>query len=120
MPGKPDLTLSEFERRRVDRIFAQHCKTLETPEHRATRQLRYRLEGNWVTLIEYRASDDNRSEWIKRQAAQFRFDLQKRTWAVYVTDELGSWVRYEPIDDSDDLEDLLEQLQGQPTAIVWG
>ena len=120
MPGTPDSTLSEFERRRVDRIFAQHCKTLEAPEHRATRQLRYRLEGNWVTLIEYRASDDNRSEWIERQAAQFRFDLQKRTWAVYVTDEHGSWIRYEPIDDSDDLEDLLEQLQGQPTAIVWG
>ena len=113
------MTLSEFERMRVERILDHHCETLVPPEHRATRRLGYRVQGNRVTLIEEVASEDGGERWSQRPAVQFRFNSQERTWAVYVMDELGSWTPHPSIEESDLLEDLLEQVQGTPTAILW-
>jgi hypothetical protein len=112
--------MSEFERRRTSGILTRYCEE-KVPSHvRGEVQLRFRFEGNAVLLYEYRPPWDGAGDWVETMVAKFRYFVGRREWALYWRDRNERWQRYDLIDASRVFDDLLDEVDADPTGIFWG
>lgn len=58
-------------------------------------------------------------EWTSRSIAQFRYDAESRHWTLYGADWHGRWHEYDGLDPSERLEDLLAEVDADPTGVFW-
>ncbi len=72
-----------------------------------------------MTLIETRPSFQDPSAWTERPIAQFRFDLDEKRWCLYSPKRKKGWRHYDLIEPSN-LDDLLAEVEQDPTRIFWG
>ena len=91
------------------------------PAHvRGQIRLSHGIRGNSVTMIEARPVFRNPHEWSELKVAQFRCDPETRAWTLYWADRNGRWHPYYDIEPSTDLDDLLREVDEDPTGIFWG
>jgi hypothetical protein len=91
------------------------------PEHaRDEIKLIFNINGNKVILIETRPYYRDPSIWTENPVAQFRFDNNKKQWLLYSSDRNNRWHLYDLIKPSTDFDDLLKELDRDPTGIFWG
>lgn len=114
------MIFSELERRRIERILSQHCRARASAATRDRRRLEYRVGEDWVSVIERRRGADTSGQWKGTELLRLRFDARSHAWSLYVPDGEGGWQRYAPTAPSTNLEDLLEAVDGAPSAIFWG
>ena len=114
------MNLSEFEHRRIQRVLTRFCESQVPEQERRQRWLTYRLKGDVVLLRESRAEGEGSGRWVESRSVELRRDPEDRTWSVYVTDLSGGRQRHALLGGWEQLEDLLHQVSGEPTAIVWG
>lgn len=85
------------------------------------------FRGGTATIFERRppyvsssvpASDSN--EWTRRSIAQFRYNAETRRWTLYGADRHGRWHVYDDLGPSERLEDLITEVDADPTGIFWG
>ena len=79
-----------------------------------------RFRGNSVTLVECRPLFNDPSKITETVVAQFRFDPGNKTWTLYCADRNSRWHLYSYADPSKKLDDLLKELDADPTGIFWG
>jgi hypothetical protein len=108
-----------LERARVDRLFMAYRDRRIPPRHRGTINLGWDFRGRTVTLVELRPRLMVPDEWVKSKIAQFRRD-DEGLWSLYCRDRSGRWHRYRPAPRSRDVEELLKQVDSDPTGIFWG
>ena len=58
-------------------------------------------------------------EWTRRSIAQFRYDAGTRRWALYGADRNGHRHVYDDLHPSERLEDLIAEVDADPTGIFW-
>ncbi len=114
------MNLSEFEHRRIQRVLTRFCESQVPEQERRQRRLTYRLKGDVVLLREARADREGSGRWVESRSVELRRDPEDRTWSVYVPDPSGGRQRHALLGGWEQLEDLLDQVSGEPTAIVWG
>lgn len=116
---KPRVGLTELALRRVDRLLTEFCDRV--PAH-VRDQLRhgYRVEDSTVTLYEERPWFRDPSEWIELSVAQFRVEAGTGYWRLYCSDRDGCWHLYMGVPATPNLQDLLDEVQRDPTGIFWG
>lgn len=92
------------------------------PAHVAS-QLRYRLDTyrNAVTLVESRAVDpqDPSGDWFDVFVARLRF-TRSRGWELYWPDRDSNFHVYEPVEPTQDVTMLVDEIQRDPTGIFFG
>jgi hypothetical protein len=115
----PRRTLTEFERARIDRLFMAYRDRRIPPRHRGTITLVWDFRERTVTLVELRPRLMVPDEWAELKVAQFRRD-DEGLWSLYCRDRNGRWHRYRPVPPSRDVEDLLREVDADPTGIFWG
>jgi hypothetical protein len=54
------------------------------------------------------------------KVAQFRFDAKGNTWTLYCVDRSERWQIYFDLEPSPKLDDLLREVDEDPTGIFWG
>jgi hypothetical protein len=112
------MPLPEFTKKLIETKLAEYCDR-KIPIHvRDQVKLIYKIIGNKVTLIETRPYHLNPSIWTEIPIAQFRFDNNKQ-WLLYVSRN-DRWHLYDLIPPSTDFDDLLKELDRDPTGIFWG
>jgi hypothetical protein len=52
--------------------------------------------------------------------ARLRYTAKSGLWSLYSCDSNGRWNRYESLEPSADVRDLLDEVDPDPTAIFWG
>ncbi len=72
-----------------------------------------------MTLFETRPAFKAPSVWTELPIAQFRFNLDEKLWRLYHPNRKKGWRQYDRIKPSN-LDDLLAELEGDPTRIFWG
>lgn len=82
------------------------------------------LRGEAATIYEHQflsASDggEDSGVWSRLTVAQFRFDARTRRWTLYYADRSSRWYLYDDSDPSG-LEDLIAEVDADPTGIFWG
>ncbi len=114
------MSLTEFTKKLIKEKLSQYCIN-RIPEHaRDMGELIFKIDGNKVTLIETRPYFQDPSIWTQNRVAQFRFDNDKKQWQLYSIDKDNRWQLYDLIQASIDFDDLLKELDRDPTGIFWG
>ncbi len=114
------MPLPHALREQVESRLTQYCER-RIPEHaRDQVRLRYRIRGNHVTLLEQRPAFLQPDQWVDIVVAQFRYRPEDGQWQLYCADRSSRWHEYYDLAPSDDLEDLLREVDQDPTGIFWG
>lgn len=111
--GLPDLDIARVQRWCAARV----------PEH-ARHQVRVEsdVEPRQLTIIERRAPwrEDHGPEWTSLPIARLRNTASSRTWTLYRRDRNLSFHTYDQLPSSTRIEDLLAEIDRDPTRIFWG
>ncbi len=80
------------------------------------------VRGTTVTIVECRPPwrADPRPEWSRLPIAQLRYDPTRITWALYWRDRNPRWHQYDRTAAVSDVDQLLAEIDADPTAIFWG
>lgn len=114
------MPLPILVRQLIDRKLAGFYERRLPPYARDEIRLFHTVRGNSATMIESRPLFRNPNEWSELRIAQFRYDPGTRMWTLYYADRNSKWHLYYDIEPSADFDDLLREVDEDPTAIFWG
>ena len=107
-------------RQQVQQRLSEYCERRIPDRVRDRVRLGYKIRGNNVTLFEERPGFLDRRIRTQTVVAPFRFDPENSTWVLYCADRNSRWHEYYDIAPSKDLDDLLREVDEDPTGIFWG
>jgi len=112
------MTLPELDVARVQ----QWCRA-RVPE-RVRDQVRVEVDvaPRHLTIVECRPPwrADYGSVWTRHPIARFRYTSTTRQWSLYWRDRNLRFHEYDLLQPTDRFEDLLMEVDLDPTAIFWG
>jgi hypothetical protein len=114
------VSLSEFELKRIDKIFTVYCEKKIPPNLRSQIKVEYRVAADEVTLYESRPVWDDHATWISGKVARFKKEAGTETWALFWADRNGRWREYPPFPGHRDIEKLLAEVEKNETGAFWG
>lgn len=99
----------------------KYCKN-KIPEHLQDEiKLSYKFRGNSVTIFEKRAPWwEGMKEWTSMAIAQMRYDGTTGKWTLYCADRNDKWHEYWDIEPTKNIDELLKEIDEDPTGIFWG
>ena len=111
--GLPELDVARVQRWCERRVPVQVRDQVRVECEVAARQL---------TIVECRAPwrDDMGSEWTRFPIARLRYTKRSGAWSLYWRDRNLRFHEYDLIAPSNRVDDLLEEIDRDPTSIFWG
>lgn len=105
----------------VEKKIGAYCKR-RVPTYAADKvNLSYKIRGNSVTLFENRAPwHPDMKEWTSMAIAQIRYDNATGTWTLYCADRNDRWHEYWDMEPTKNLDEILKEIDKDPTGIFWG
>jgi hypothetical protein len=74
-----------------------------------------------MTIVERRPLwEGGPGAWTRLPIAQLRHDAAAGTWTLFWTDRNRRWHRYDYLDPTPQLDDLLEEIDEDPFSMFWG
>jgi len=118
MRAADPMALPELDAARVQRWCAARV-----PEH-ARHQVRIECEiaSRHLTIVERRAPwrEDYGPEWTSFPIARLRYTTATKSWTLLWRDRNLSFHTYDLLAPSHSVEDLLAELDRDPTRVFWG
>jgi len=114
------MPLPPLVRQLVDAKLTRYCSDKVSSDLHDKLQVLHRVRGNSVTIYESRPMFNDQSRKVDTVVAQFRYDPKDSTWALYYADRNSKWHLYVDADPSSNLDDLLAEVEEDPTYILWG
>lgn len=113
MAGLPETDLARLQR---------WCRS-RVPEHlRGEVRVEADVTERSVTIVEchppWQAGDD--AEWTRFPVARLRYTKSTRRWSLYWRDRHLRFHEYDQVPATASVEDLLAEIDRDPTAIFWG
>ena len=80
------------------------------------------MRGKRVTIFECRPPwhADLGTDWTRQPVAQLRYDPADHYWSLYCADRNSRWHDYDMIQPTPQLDELLTEIDDDPTGIFWG
>lgn len=100
-----------------------YCETRVPAELRDEVEIACRKRGKSITIVDRRAPWNLElagAEWTELKVAQLRFDPDSSRWSLHWRDSSERWHPYDGIAPSERIDDLLAEIEADPTAIFWG
>lgn len=108
----PELAVSKIKR---------FCHERTPPEFRNEMRLEVVVRGNSVTIQDCRPLFHGEpGEWTRMKIAQLRFDPANAAWALYWADRNSRWHRYHDLEPTMVLDEVLAEIDEDPTCIFFG
>jgi len=109
----PDTALAEIRR---------YCNNRVPSQHRDQIRVGYDVRGTSVTIYECRARSrpDVGPEWSRLSVAQLRYEPAEHSWRLYWADRNARWHIYDMQEPMTQVQELLAELDADPTGIFWG
>jgi len=98
------------------------CERRIPAQYRAGLRLELEVAGQAITIVERRPPwrPDLHREWSRSPVARLRYNATTRRWTLYWRDRNQRFHRYDLHPLSARLEDLLAEIDRDPTGIFWG
>jgi hypothetical protein len=91
------------------------------PEHvRDKVQIRSRREGQSFILYEWRRGLMDPDVWHEEPVAKFTYVQKSNRWKLLCMGRSLKWRRYDELPESDDIADLLNEVDQDPCCWFWG
>lgn len=91
---------------------------------RARGQIRYELDvtDRTVTVLECRPpwSPEYGPEWTRHPVARLRYTKSRAEWSLYWADRNLRFHVYDPISPTPHVDELIAEIDDDPTSIFWG
>ena len=111
MGAIPDLDLARIKR---------YCDGRNDPDLDDKTRIEIQVRGRTVTIVDRRPPWTKRStDWIYETVARLRFDPESALWTLYWFDSNSRAHRYDLIDPGS-IDELLGEIDEDPTNIFWG
>jgi len=107
----PDLAVAKIKR---------FCESRTSPELRHEMRLEVDLRGNWLMISDYRPLWQGPGDWTRMKIAQVRYDPNLRSWSLYWADRNSRWHLYDDLEPTPNLDDVLNEIDEDPTCIFFG
>ena len=114
------MALDELQKRRVNNILKKFCNDRIPSELKSDIKIEFSIMGNYVTLFEKRRYFKDPTQWTERKIAQFRYDLNENKWKLFWWRHTGKWYKYEDTKPKNNLQNLVDEVDKDPTGIFWG
>lgn len=114
------MAIPDIERKRVEKALDEFCDRVPL---RARDQLayEYKFRGNAVAVYERRPPWDGRGrEWTSHSVAKFNYDPKKQNWTLQWADRNSRWHNYEGYEGVRQFQDLVDEVNRDPTGIFFG
>jgi hypothetical protein len=109
----PDLDVARVQRWCEGRV----------PEHaRGQVHVECQVAPRHLTIVERRAPwrEDFGPEWISVPIARLRYTVADKSWTLYWRDRNLHFHLYDLLPPSNRIDDLLTEIDRDPTCIFWG
>ncbi len=121
------LSLPSSVRAHAEALLQAFCDRRVPESVRREVRLEAAFRGDIATIFEHRPPYVSSflparegDEWTRLAIAQFRYDAETRLWTLFCADRSSRWHKYAEVDPSERLEDLIEEVDADPTGIFWG
>jgi len=114
------VPLSEFELKRLEKIFADYCVKKIPANLQSQIKMEYRIREDEVTLFESRPVWDDHAMWISGKVARFTKDPETGAWFLYQVGHDGGWLQYEALPYHRQIEKLLDEVDKNETGAFRG
>lgn len=119
------LSLPQDVRTYAESALRAYCDRRASRFVRRDVRLEVALRGDAATVYESRflpagGRGEDSGVWSRLTVAQFRFDARTRRWTLYYADRSSRWYLYDDSDPSERFEDLIAEVDADPTGIFWG
>lgn len=114
------MPILSLHKQLIEKIMTNYCSTKIPKEFQNQIRLSYKIRGNNITIIESRPYFQDNSIWTDMKIAQIRFRNEDKSYTLYCLDRNERYHLYELINSSKDLNELLKEIDDDPTGIFWG
>jgi len=114
------MALPQFVTAKVESILESYCDRKVPIEHRDKLRVCFKIEENSVTLYEERPAFMKPGTLVESNISNFQYDAKTSLWTLYCRDQYSHWHKYDVFDPSLDFDDLLQEVEEDPTGIFWG
>lgn len=114
------MTLSEFEIKRIEKLFGHFCDRRVPEQLRGQIRVEFRIRDTDVELFESRPLYSDPSTWVSTRIARFHKSVSNGSWIVYWADRNAQWKQYEPCAPHRDIEALLQVVEEDAIGTFWG
>jgi hypothetical protein len=114
------MSFSEFERKRIDKIFGEFCRNRVPDGIKDQLRYVYRVENRIVILSESRPRFDRPSVWLTLDFAKFQYIQTRKLWKLYWMRASGKWETYKPHGEDADLSVLLDVMAEDRHGCFFG
>jgi hypothetical protein len=107
----------------IDVAWVQRWCRVRVPEHvRDVVRVEAEVAKRHVTIVECRPPwrADAGAGWTRFPIARLRYTQATRLWSLYWRDRNQRFHEYDGIPATENVEELLAELDRDPTAIFWG
>jgi len=112
--------LPEPQRARISELLTDYCEATVPRRVRDKVRLSFRINGNVIDLFELRPRFQAPSQWQEESIARFRYVQSRRVWRLYCQYRDLRWHEYEPRFEAPSFDELLTEVDDDPTGIFWG
>jgi hypothetical protein len=113
------MALPASVKEQAEKLVGTYCEKRNPAHVRDQMRLSFSVRGSSITLFDERPSYLDEKVWIKMSVAQFRYGEDGK-WTLYCADRNSRWHEYWDLDASENLQDLLDEVDDDPTCIFWG
>jgi hypothetical protein len=112
-PAAPDTAIAAVRR---------YCKTKVPARHRNELRVECDTRGKTITLYECRPpwNPDLGADWTRQPVAQLRYQPTDHQWRLYCADRNRRWHYYDMAEPTTRLDELINEIDEDPTGIFWG
>ncbi len=114
------MALDEFTRKLVKNKVGSFCENRIPPHARGQVKLTYSFWKDSVILYEERPRWDKPDEWTKMKIARMDFDPESRGWTLWAYDRNDRPRFYMDVRPNAPLDEVLQEIDEDPTSIFWG
>ncbi|MGH2555838.1 MAG: DUF3024 domain-containing protein [Actinomycetota bacterium] len=116
------MSLPELVRRGAEAKVAAFCDQRVPAHAREEVRLEYPIRGGSITIVERRPPwrAEFGPDWTSLKIAQLRYDAAAKAWTLWWADRNERWDRYWDMDPTPDIDELLREIDEDPTGIFWG
>lgn len=115
------MSLPDLVRALIEKKVGEYCKEKVPPHVLDKLNISYNIRGDSVTIFENRAPwSPDIKEWASMPVAQIRYDNKTGAWTLYCSDRNDKWHKYPGIEPTRNIDELLSEIDKDPTGIFWG
>lgn len=114
------MQLSEFEIKRVQRLFEYYCDDRIPLIMKGKLKLEYRIRDNEVILYESRVPYNQVDVWYSTTVARFLKDNKHNLWHLFSSDRNDDWIEFHPYPSDRNIEQLIAVVNEDITGIFFG